>query len=137
MGKNLNELKEIMPSFLYFLTFVVLLLFIVKFDTPISIDMQNVKILPLETGEIKEFQIVASRFAALHEYDNLTYNCLNYSMDLKHITDELGFKTQIMKGCTKNNSCHAWLKLSADFEPITAQFVDYSDKYFNQEVINE
>jgi hypothetical protein len=91
-------------------------------------------------GEINEFMLVAQRFAKEHTYNVTAYNCVNYTEDLKAITDELGFKTKKVIGCrneTVNNtqSCHEWLKIELDFEPQTAKFVDFSKEYPQQEVI--
>jgi len=82
-------------------------------------------------GEVKDFLLVAQKFADNHEYSK-DYNCKNYTRDLKEIADQLGFDVEQVVGCSSqsdNADCHAWLKLKVDFEPQHAQFVDYSKEY--------
>jgi len=82
-------------------------------------------------GEVKDFLMVAQRFADNHKYSE-KYNCMNYTRDLKKIADQLGFNIEQAIGCNSSSSpkdCHAWLKLKVDFEPQHAKFVDYSKKY--------
>ena len=83
-------------------------------------------------GEVKEFLMVAQRFADNHEYSEQEYNCKNYTKDLKKIADQLGFDVEQVVGCSNqsdNADCHTWLKLKVDFEPQHAGFMDYSKKY--------
>lgn len=83
-------------------------------------------------GEVKDFLMVAQRFADNHVYSEQEYNCMNYTKGLKKIADELGFDIEQTVGCTNSSSnreCHAWLKLKVDFEPQHAKFVDYSKEY--------
>jgi len=83
-------------------------------------------------GEVKEFLMVAQRFADNHEYSEQEYNCKNYTRDLKKIADQLGFDVEQVVGCSNqsgNADCHTWLKLKVDFEPQHAGFMDYSKKY--------
>ena len=87
--------------------------------------------LNLSEGEVKDFLIVAQRFADNHNYSE-EYNCMNYTKDLKQIADQLGFDVEQVVGCTNQSAdkyCHAWLKLKVDFEPQFAEFVDYSKSY--------
>ena len=82
-------------------------------------------------GEIKDFLLVAQRFADNHDYSQ-QYNCKNYTKELKQIADQLGFAVEKVVGCNNNSDnaeCHAWLKLKVDFEPQYAEFVDYSKEY--------
>ena len=84
-------------------------------------------------GEVKDFLMVAQRFADNHNYSEQEYNCRNYTRDLKKIADELGFDVEQVIGCnsssSSNRECHTWLKLKVDFEPQHAEFVDYSKEY--------
>ena len=83
-------------------------------------------------GEVKDFLMVAQRFADNHNYSEQEYNCRNYTKDLKKIADELGFDVEQVIGCTNSSSnryCHTWLKLKVDFEPQHAEFVDCSKEY--------
>jgi hypothetical protein len=82
-------------------------------------------------GDINDFLVVATRFAETHTYNKETYNCANYTNDLKYITDQLGIKTKKVTGCPAedNSTCHTYLRLSVDFEPQTARFTDYSKLY--------
>ena len=81
-------------------------------------------------SEMDQFLLTANRFAREHEYDINSYNCVNYSNDLKAIADKLGFNTTYATGCRNyNNSCHRWLRVTMDFEPQEAEFKDYSKTY--------
>ena len=85
----------------------------------------------LSEGELKDFIMVAQRFADNHEFSN-SYNCQSYTRDLKQIADNLGFNVEHIIGCNSSSppkKCHAWLKLIVDFEPQYAIFTDYSKKY--------
>lgn len=138
-----------MPSkeelFMYAILVIILAVsftIILKLSTPITIDLNGRSITepsPIK-GDIEEFMIVAERFATNHEYNRTGYNCINFSLDLKQITDALGFKTKVIQGCPldqylRNKSCHYWLRLEVDFEPQTALFTDYSIEFPIQEVI--
>ncbi len=105
------------------------------FNKPIQIDFEDIN--KELSGELIEFIKIAERFAENHTYIENVYDCNNYTDDLKYITDNLGFTTLRMHGCTNNESepCHAWLRLLVDFEPINAEFADYSEKYPIQRVI--
>jgi len=102
-------------------------------NDPITLDFRNVK-MNIQEGDLKEFLIVAQRFAKNHKYNNETYNCVDYSLDLKEITDELGFRTTVIKGCpeSKNETCHQWLRMEIDFSPQHAVFTDFSVEYPKQ-----
>lgn len=110
---------------------VVSALVIVKFSEPITIN--GLDKLPYAEGEVKDFLMIGQRFADTHSYDLKHFNCKNYSMDLKEIADELGFKTQYVEGCpeviNETDKCHAWLRLVVDFEPIRGSLTDYSKEY--------
>jgi hypothetical protein len=90
------------------------------------------QITDLSEGEVKDFLIVAQRFAGSHDYSE-EYNCMNYTKDLKQIADNLGFDVEQVSGCKNSSStkedCHFWLRLKIDFEPQSAEFVDYSRSY--------
>lgn len=103
-----------------------------RLGQPIKINLEDIR----ETaysGEVRDFLIVAQRFALYHKYTD-EYNCVNYSTDLKDIADELGFKVSKIVGYSPRNdtSGHMWLRLEVDFEPQHGEFVDYSVTYFNQ-----
>ena len=84
-------------------------------------------------GEVKDFLMLAQRFADNHDYSKEKYNCRNYTRDLKKIADQLGFDVEQVLGCNSSLSstreCHTWLRLKVDFEPQHASFVDYSKEY--------
>jgi hypothetical protein len=109
---------------------------LLKFSQPINVVSLTPAPQPVKQateGEIKDFMLVAERYAVNHNYNNESFNCLNYTNDLLDICDKLGFACQRVTGCTEDNtSCHAWVRVSVDFEPQTARFTDYSLKYPNQ-----
>lgn len=110
------------------LLYVVLL----KFGQPVEINVQGLELLEPSPygGDVKDFQIIAKRFASMHEYNRESYNCVNYSADLADLAESLGFDVQVVEGCKKGGGeCHAWLKLEVDFEPQSAEFIDYSGLY--------
>ena len=119
---------------------IVLLIFILNYNTfrimgePIEIDLKNLVYKEYQQGEVNDFIILAQRFARNHE-PNDSYNCQNYTRDFHDIAEELGFKTEKIKGCPleKNETCHAWLRLAIDFEPQEGKFKDYSLEYPRQE----
>lgn len=89
-------------------------------------------------GDMRDFVVLAQRFALNHEYNLTGYNCVNYTNDLARIMDELGFSYQKVVGCEdgdgNTSKCHEWLRLMVDFEPQTGKFTDYSSEYPDQYV---
>jgi len=90
-------------------------------------------------GELKDFFVVARRFAQTHKYINGSYTCINYTNSLYDISQELGFNNiKKVKGCSEDGkSCHMWLKIEMDYEPQSYEFKDYSKEYPNQEIVSE
>jgi len=130
-------------SIVYLIAILILIVLVgillIKFSVPIEVDVsQNIdRIPPLYDGEIEEWLVVAGRFAKYHEYNRTSYNCVNYSTDLKAIADSLGFRTKIVRGYVDGNDTgHEWLKLEVDFEPQHGTFVDYSLDYPNQKDVS-
>ena len=79
---------------------------------------------------------VGFRFSQNHKYVKDDYDCDNYTNDMSFILDSLGIENKKMKGCedlTINTSCHAWLRVELDYEPITGSFTDYSKEYIGIE----
>lgn len=62
------------------------------------------------------------------------YNCVNFSKDAAKELNKHGIKVRQVSGCKHRSGkdCHQWI--SIDFEPQTANPVDYSDEYtyFNE-----
>ena len=109
---------------------------LIKVSEPIKVSLNGYKVSnsDIYDGDVKDFVILAQRFASNHEYTD-TYKCLNYTEDLAHIAQDLGFKVQKIKGWPDNNTIgHAWLRLEVDFDPQLGRFVDYSKDYPDQEV---
>lgn len=108
--------------------------------------------------EIDKLTFIMQRFAKSHVYSNTEsnkYNCLNYSREFYNVVTALGYKASIEKGCnydinisyafaTNDNgsiiewrTCHAWIRMTFDIEPIDGNFaVDYDKKYKYERVSN-
>jgi hypothetical protein len=103
-----------------------------RFSQPIVTEVKMVQE-EASQGDMRDFLIIAQRFAAEHDYDFDTYNCVNYSYDLGKVLDQVGIGYEIMRGCREGyqnkTSCHQWLRLKMDFEPQSGSFVDYSKTY--------
>jgi hypothetical protein len=87
--------------------------------------------LEAQPAPIDNFNTVANLWASRHEYNITSYNCINYSHDLKVIADAFNIDAMIINGCTDENmtDCHQWLRITRDFEPQTAEYIDYSTIY--------
>jgi len=80
---------------------------------------------------IETFLEIGKNFSKLHNYTKGSYVCVNFSNDFKELIESYNYTVYRVDGCTKNNKsvCHTWIKYIIDYEPITGEFVDYSDKY--------
>ena len=92
-------------------------------------------------GDMRDFVILAQRYAQNHEYNATGFNCINYTDELADIMDKLGFKYTKMIGCADGagnaSRCHEWLRLMVDFEPQSGKFTDYSKEYPRQHEVDE
>jgi hypothetical protein len=127
-----------------FLIFTIIVLFIVflgmglgmyeRLTRPVVVKIDK----DFGEDDLSQFLAISKRFADQHEYNKTGYNCVNYTDDLKSITDQLGFRTKAVIGCNRyNGSCHKFLRLEVDFEPQDAEIVDYSKRYPIQEVLED
>lgn len=66
------------------------------------------------------FEKVIERFAEVHNYNLTTYNCVNYSQDLKFILNNLGYRAEglIVENGTLS---HEKLLLILEVEPQTGE----------------
>jgi len=93
-----SRIKEFINEY-YLMALLVLLVssvgvgLIVKFSYPINVEMSGFSVDrdSIYDGDVKEFVILAQRFAENHEYNVSHYNCMNYTTELKEIADQLGF----------------------------------------------
>lgn len=73
---------------------------------------------------------ITDRFAEIHKYNRTTYNCINYSKDLKHILQSLGYNITIQAGYPANSTTgHAWNTITLNLEPQQANIFTPQLKY--------
>ncbi len=83
-------------------------------------------------SNLYEFIKLSEQWADTHKYNKTSYNCVNFTKDVFEIGNMAGVNVEKVSGCPINDSdesCHSWLRLTVDFEPQYAEFVDYSEKY--------
>ncbi len=87
------------------------------------------------------FLTIAKEFSKEHSYDLEHYNCVNYSNDLYELVKNLNITIKKIRGCppieSEGGVCHRFLRLEIDgkqldFEPIYAEFRDYSKQFPDQ-----
>lgn len=90
---------------------------------------------PIEQSNLAAFSEVMTVYLRDKEYNETSFNCINYTKDAADIADALGVQYQIVSGCPINGSCHRWIKIVMDYEPQGNKLIDYSNIYFNQTVL--
>lgn len=128
MNKNKQNRAILITQVLFFFALLALLMSQIELHKKLK---NQEKPLSEVDQELVIFKTVTGRFATLHDYNITSYNCINYSKDLKLILDGLGFKTSEVDRCKAedNGSCHRYLQLELEFEPQSGEFKDYYTYY--------
>lgn len=82
---------------------------------------------------LEPFMDAAEQFAEARTYVRresfaVGYNCYDYAHDFRKEFKH-NISVDIAHGCDKNGNCHEWNRITFDFEPQIARFVDYSETY--------
>lgn len=86
---------------------------------------------------LSSFGGILNEVAEEHEYDTLSYNCMNFSQSLKGRLTEDGYDAKVCYGslreCEGAFCSHAWIKVEELYiEATTGQIIspsEYADKY--------
>ena len=81
-------------------------------------------------GDIRK---LGRKFSDNHEYIVNEYDCTEFAGDFNEVLQQLGYNSHTVSGCSvKNSSCHRWIRITLDFEPIWGGFTDYSEDYIER-----
>jgi hypothetical protein len=82
-------------------------------------------------GDLTDLEILGTRFAMNHKYNESGYNCVNYTEDFLYIAKQLGFNVESRTACKYANmtECHRFVVTKITFEPQSGKFKDYSKEY--------
>jgi len=71
-----------------------------------------------------------NKFMRSHDYENVSYNCVNYSADYMFVMRHLGYGVEVVGGHPLGDGPgHAWNRLSLEVDPQLGVFVDFGSDY--------
>lgn len=97
-------------------------------NTSLTCQQFNPSQFEIPVQDFQDISAITYAFANSREYNNETYDCVNYSRDYKKMMEELGIETYIIERHNWTHG-HAWNKVCVQVEPINAQIIDYCDTY--------
>lgn len=141
-SKSLETVVIIIMTGMLVILLVMCYLMYTKLTQPMQVHLDGYSLANQDAfqGDLKDFLVLSKHFANNHKYvgcegsNGTCYNCQNYTQDLYNIAEQLGFKVTKVRGWQdRNQTGHAWLRLSVDFEPQSSTFQDYSKVWPDQE----
>lgn len=86
---------------------------------------------PVLMDELTYLRETNIRFARAKVYDNVSYNCKNYSRDYYFVLTQLGYNVSMVGGYNPldDKAGHVWNRVVLDIEPQTGEFKDFRTEF--------